>query len=295
MERPDWFDQALFPFDSHFLEIGDGRVHYVDEGDGPVLLMLHGQPTWSFLFRHLIRELRDDFRCVAVDYPGFGLSEAPAGYGFRVHEHVAVIERFVHELDLNGITPVMNDWGGPIGMAVAVRHPERVRAFVIGNTWAWPETGTRAKIFSRVLGGPLGHVLVRRLDFFTRGIPRMVQRELSDAERAMYQGPHPTAESREPVHVFPREILDARPLLEEIEQGLDQVADRPALIIWGTKDPVFRENERRRFEAIFADHHTVVLEQAGHYLWEDAPGEIATAIRRWWPESERSNLDREDT
>lgn len=295
MERPYWFEQALFPFDSHFLEIEDGRVHYVDEGDGPVLLMLHGQPTWSFLFRHLIRELREDFRCVAVDYPGFGLSEAPAGYGFRVHEHVAVIERFVHELDLNGITPVMSSWGGPIGMAVAVRHPERVRAFVIGNTFAWPETGTRAKIGSRVLGGPVGDLLVRRLGLFTKAMWRLVQRELTEAERAMYRGPHATPDSREPVQVFLRELLDARPLLEEIQDGVGRFAGRPALIVWGAKDPRFGEEERRRFEDAFVDHHTVVLEQAGHYLWEDAPGEIATAIRGWWPEIERSSLDREET
>ncbi|MDX1620155.1 MAG: alpha/beta fold hydrolase [Nitriliruptorales bacterium] len=283
MERPAWFDESQFPFASRFVEVDGARVHHVDEGEGPVLLMLHGQSAWSFLFRHLIRELRDEFRCVAIDYPGFGLSEAPPGYGFRVHEHVAVIERVVQELGLSGITPVVSNWGGPIGMAVSVRQPELVRAFVIGNTWAWPENATRPKILSRLLGGPVGDQLVRRLGLFSKAMSRMMQPQLTDAERAMYRGPHPTPRSREPVQVFLRELVDARPLLEAVEQGLEGVADRPALIVWGERDPRFGADERRRFEQTFPDHETVVLDRAGHYLWEDAPGEIANAIRQWSP------------
>lgn len=286
MARPAWFDESLFPFESRWLDVDGARIHYVDEGTGPVLLMLHGNPTWSFLFRHLISGLGDRFRCVALDYPGFGLSTAPPGYGYRIHEHVRMVERFVEELDLQDITPVVQDWGGPIGMAVSVRHPERIRAFVIGNTWAWPIEATFPKIFGRVLGGPLGHVLVRRFDVFARvfvpgGIRR---RKLTPAEHRMYTAPHPTPASREPVHVMPREINAARPLLEEVAAGLDRVADRPALIVWATADQAFKERERRRFERTFPDHRTVELEGAGHYLWEDAPDEIIEAIRSWFPD-----------
>lgn len=283
MARPSWFDESLFPFESRFLDLDGGRVHYVDEGQGPTLLMLHGNPTWSFMHRHLIQRLRDRFRCVALDYPGFGLSEAPEDYGFRIHEHVGIVERLIDELDLDAITPVMNDWGGPIGMTVAVRHPERIVAFVIGNTWADTDIPARARVFSRVLGGTLGNLLVRRLDFFTRGMPKMVQRDLSEQELEMYRGPHPTPESRAPLQMMPREILAARSLLEEIERGIGWVADRPALIVWGAQDPVFGEDKRRHFESIFPDHRTVILEQAGHYLWEDAPDEIAAAINEWFP------------
>jgi haloalkane dehalogenase len=163
-------DQELFPFESHFVEVDGARVHYIDEGQGPVFLGLHGNPTWSFLYRHIVHGLKDRFRCVALDYPGFGLSTAPAGYGYTVAEHARVVEGFVSQLGLEHITLMVQDWGGPIGLSVAVRHPERFRAFVIGNTFGWPVRGEKTfERFSKLLGSAFpGGLLVRRLDLFTR-------------------------------------------------------------------------------------------------------------------------------
>jgi haloalkane dehalogenase len=120
--------------------IAGARVHYVDEGSGPTLLLLHGNPTWSFLYREIIKELRGEFRCVAVDYPGFGSSVAPTGYGFTPAEHADVVADFLTQLDLSAVTLMVQDWGGPIGFAVATRHPDRFARFVIGNTWARPKS-----------------------------------------------------------------------------------------------------------------------------------------------------------
>lgn len=125
--RPDWLSDELFPYESRFLELDGCRLHYVDEGRGPILLLLPGNPTWSFLYRHLVVRLRHRFRCVAVDYPGFGLSSSRPGYGFTPAEHAAVVEQVVAELGLDSFTPVVHDWGGPIGLAVASRHSERRR------------------------------------------------------------------------------------------------------------------------------------------------------------------------
>ena len=133
---PAWLDRQRYPFTSHYLDVNGNRVHYVDEGAGPVLLLLHGNPTWSFLYRDIIMGLRERFRCVALDYPGFGLSTAAPGYGYTPAEHAAVVEQFITTLDLSGITMMVQDWGGPIGLGVAGRHPERLAALVIGNTWA---------------------------------------------------------------------------------------------------------------------------------------------------------------
>src|SRR3989344_5879404 len=132
-------DRELFPFESRYLTLPNGaRVHYVDEGRGPVLLLLHGNPTWSFLYRDIIAALKDNFRLIAPDYPGFGLSTAPVGYGFTAAEHAAAMSDLVEQLNLKDVTIMMQDWGGPIGFAVAEQHPERVHGLVIGNTWAWP-------------------------------------------------------------------------------------------------------------------------------------------------------------
>jgi haloalkane dehalogenase len=285
--RPAWVDQELFPFESRFLEVDGAQVHYVDEGQGPVFLALHGNPTWSFLYRHIIAGLKDRFRCLALDYPGFGLSVAPPGYRYTVAEHAKVVEGFVTRLGLDGITLMGQDWGGPIGLSVAVRHPQRFRALVLGNTFGWPVQGDKTfERFSRLMGSTFpGGLLVRRLDLFTRLlVPGGIKRKkLSKAEKAMYQRPHPNPRSRIPVHVLPREILAAHELLSEVEQGLPRLAHLPALIVWGDRDLAFKEPQRRRWEESFPNHQTVILHGASHYIQEDAPGEIVTAIRQWWP------------
>jgi haloalkane dehalogenase len=283
MPRPSWIPGQLYPFESHFAELGGATVHYVDEGDGPTLLLLHGNPTWSFLYRDIIAGLRDRYRCVAPDYPGFGRSAAPAGYGFTPAEHSLVIERLVQHLDLTGITMMVQDWGGPIGFRVATRNRDRFSAFVIGNTWAWPKADPGTQVFSRVLGSRFGGYLILKRNFFVeKAIPGSMRlKKLSDEVMNAYRGPFPTPASRKPVHVFPREILHSRPFLAEVERGLPQVRDRPALIVWPTKDVAFREPELRRWEQVFPKHRTVKLEGAGHYIQEEASDEIAAAIRDW--------------
>jgi haloalkane dehalogenase len=281
--RPEWLPERIFPFRSRHVAVDGANVHYVDEGDGPVLLLMHGNPTYSFLYRELITGLRNRFRCIAIDYPGFGLSTAPPGYGFTPAEHADVVEKLVQQLNLTGITMMVQDWGGPIGFAVATRNPDRFSAFVIGNTWAWPKSDPGTQVFSRTLGGPIGRYLIGRRNFFVeRIIPSGVRRKkLPPAVMDAYRGPFPTGESRRPMYVFPREILASRPFLAEIEAGLPKLADRRALLVWPTKDVAFRTPERRRWEAVFPDHRTVLLEGAGHYIQEDAPDEIIAAIRDW--------------
>jgi haloalkane dehalogenase len=284
-QLPGWVAPDLYPFGSRYLELGAARVHYVDEGQGPSLLLLHGNPTWSFLYRDVIQGLRDSFRCIALDYPGFGLSRPAPGYGFTPAEHSQVVERLVLELDLREVTMMVQDWGGPIGFAVAGRNPDRFRAFVIGNTWAWPKSDPGTQFFSRLMGGPVGGYLILRQNFFVEQIiPRNVKRKkLPEAVMAAYRGPFPTVDSRRPVHVFPREILASRPFLSEVERGLAPLQDRRALIVWPTKDVAFRERERRQWESIFPEHRTVILDGAGHYVQEDASAEIVDAIRSWSP------------
>lgn len=158
---------------------------------------------------------------------------------------------------------------------------------MIGNTWAWPVTNERTFVwFSKILGsGAVGGLLVKRADIFVNLFMRggIRRKKLSLAERAMYKRPHPTAQSRVPVHLLPREILGAHALLADIDRSLDRVSGQPALIVWGDKDQAFREPQRRRWEQTFPNHRTVILHGAGHYIQEDAPEEIAAAVKAWWP------------
>ncbi|CAN5743353.1 hypothetical protein BH24DEI2_BH24DEI2_16170 [soil metagenome] len=137
MTRPPWLDPLLYPFASHWLEVGPGRMHYLDEGTGPTVVMVHGTPSWSFLYRHLVRELSPDYRCVAPDNMGFGLSDKPAEFAYTPVAHAENLETFIDTLALKDIVLVVHDFGGPIGLSYALKHPENVRALVVMNTWLW--------------------------------------------------------------------------------------------------------------------------------------------------------------
>ncbi len=291
MRRPRWFPAERMPFESRRLDLDGAVLHYLDEGEGPTLLLLHGNPTWSFLYRDVIRGLAGRFRCVALDYPGFGLSHAPAGYDFRPASHARVVEAFVERLDLRDVGLVGQDWGGPIGLAVAGRRPERFRALVLGNTWAWPVNGDpHFERFAWLMGGPPGRFAIRRFNAFVNlllpaGVKR---RRLPPDVMAAYRAPTALAPRRMATAVFPREIVASHDFLAGVEAGLARLARLPVLLVWGDRDIAFRESERLRFEAAFPRHRTVVLHGAGHFIQEDAPEAVARAITAWWDETVQS-------
>ncbi len=278
--RPQWLDQRLYPFQSRFVEIGGNQIHYVDEGRGPTLLLLHGNPTWSFLYRHIITRLSGQFRCVAVDYPGFGLSTASPSYSFKPREHSTVLERFILALDLCEIGLMVQDWGGPIGLGFAGRHPDRIRALLICNTWAWPVQGTKnLEWFSKIVGSPIGRFFILNFNAFVNVfLPLGVSRRLSPEEMRAYRGAFPTRASRLPTAIFPREILHSREYLAEVESNLGRLSQKPTLILWGDRDNAFRDTERDRFERLFPNHRTCILKGAKHFVQEEAPDQICEEL-----------------
>lgn len=282
-ERPPWFDAGLMPFESHWLEMDGHTLHFVDEGSGPTLLMVHGNPSWSFLYRRMIPALSDRFRCIALDHPGFGLSQARPGYGFTAAEHSAVMRRFVAALDLSRITLVVQDWGGPIGLGAAVAEPDRYAALVVGNTWAWP-SNLWTRSFGMVMGGPvIGPILTQRLNLFAgQMLPRMMRRRtLTPGERAMYAGPFPTPQSRAPARILASQISGAAAFLRDLESGLPEISGRPSLLLWATGDIAFGDGERRRWQQVLTDRTDHTLEGAGHFWQDDAAEEAVGAIRDW--------------
>ena len=297
--RPAWVDDELFPFESRFVDIDGHTVHYVDEGSGPTLLFLHGNPTWSFDYRDVVRALRDEFRCVALDYPGFGLSSAGPGYRYLPEEHAAVVVDFLDHLGLSDVTLVAHDWGGPIGLYAVEQRPDTFERLVLANTWAWPLNGDLVvELASRLMGGPIGRELIRRFNLFVNVmIPVGYRlRKPTPDEMAHYQNALATHDRREASAVFPRRITASRDFLAGIEAGLADLAALPTLIVWGDADFAFRAKERQRWEQIFADHRTVIIEGAGHFVQSDAPEEFAAAIRGWWsaPDGRRTSPARED-
>lgn len=280
--RPSWVDDELFLFESRFVTIDGHAVHYVDEGAGPTLLLLHGNPTWSFVYRDTIRALRNEFRCIAIDYPGFGLSSPAPGYRYLPEEHAGVVAAFADTLALSGVTLVAHDWGGPIGLAVVEQRPAVFDGLVLANTWAWPIDALPVQLASRLLGGPLGRLLIGQFNLFVNAmIPAGHRlRKPTDDEMAHYRNAL-TAERRQASAVLPRAITGSRAFLADVESGLPALTALPTLIVWGDSDIAFGNKELRRWEQMFTDHDTVIIEGAGHFVQSDAPERFATAIRDW--------------
>jgi haloalkane dehalogenase len=276
-------DTSLYPFQSRYFDTSAGRMHYIDEGAGTPILFCHGNPTWSFLYRHIIGRLRDRFRCIAVDYLGFGLSERPTGYGYTIEEHARSVGELVDHLGLDGFLTMGQDWGGPISMAVDTLRADRVRGVVLGNTWFWPADDPRAKIFSKVMSTRFMQRQILEKNFFVEKlVPRGTSRKLSAAEMDHYRAVQPSAAARAGVAEMPKQILAARPLLERLAHDVPTtLGTKPALLVWGAKDFAFPlRRGLPRMQATFPDNVTVELPTANHYIQEDAPDEIAQAITR---------------
>jgi haloalkane dehalogenase len=281
--HPAWLDRTLFPFESRFIDIGEHVIHYIDEGVGPTLLLLHGNPTWSFLYRHIVRRLSPYFRCIALDYPGFGLSTAAPGYHYTPREHSDVLESFVDILGLGDLRLMVQDWGGPIGLGMAGRRPELIHSLVVGNTFAWPARRSRGMTtFSRIVGSRLARRLIKSRNALVRWlIPAGINRTLTDAEMMAYTGPFPTPATRLPTWIFANQIRASEDYLSEVEAGLSRLADKPTLIVWGDADGAFRTPDRKRFTKLFPINRVMILKGAKHFIQENAPDEIASSMLDW--------------
>ncbi len=281
-------DRDLFPYESHFMDLEDGiKIHYVDEGEGPVILMLHGNPTWSFLYRKMIGLLKSQFRVVAPDYPGFGLSSASKDYDYLPETQSKVISEFVKKLELKDMILVMQDWGGPIGLNLATGNPELVRGMVIGNTWAWPLYRKGQQMFSKLMGGFLGRWMARSFNgvwrvFMKRGFLKSPSKE----ELLMYSAPFRQTDQRKQTSIFPRELTGSARFLSKIESQLYHLKDKEVLFTWGSRDFAFQQEELDRFQSHLPNHRTHLLE-ASHF-WQDERGEEASehildwALKQGW-------------
>jgi haloalkane dehalogenase len=265
------------------LEIHGNHIHYIDEGAGPTLLFVHGNPTWSFLYRDVVAALKDSFRCVAVDLAGFGLSVAAPGFSSLPSDQSAVLAELIEKLDLTGYSVVVQDWGGPIGLSAALAQPERLAGVVISNTWAWPVNGNPGfEKFSSLMGGPIGHFGSKYFNAFVNVLLRLShkRRKLSHAEMVHYRKPLP-AGRRAPTWILPKQIIASREFLAALEARLPALSALPALILWGDKDDAFQAPELARWQQLLPGASTVVLEGVAHFAPSETPAEFAGAIRVW--------------
>jgi haloalkane dehalogenase len=270
--------------------LGSGaRVHYVDEGSGPTLLFVHGTPTWSFEWREQIKALAPHFRCVALDLVGMGLSDRPETFAYTPEAHAAALSEFVNGLDLRDITLVVHDFGGPIGLPLALETPSRVRRLVILNTFAWSlENDTDVRRPAFLLGGELGRWLYKYANLSLRMIMRSAFADRSVLTPDIHKQyllafQNPDARGKV-LHAFARALLGSSAFYREIEARLDTLRRIPVLIVWGTKDPAFRETQLDRW-VIALPHAHVVRLPVGHWPQEEAPGAVNAALQSFLEEA----------
>ena len=281
----DWSFGGTWPYEPRWLFTDGIRIHYVDEGprDGEPVVMLHGNPTWSYLYRRFVAALADaGCRAVAHDQLGFGRSDKPRRESeFSVERHVGHLAALMDELELDGVTLVVQDWGGPVGLAWAVEHPERIRRLVLLNTWpggAVPDHPNPPAMFKLLRWAGTGHLLVKGAHVFTRLFlfrGGTHPERLGENERSAYLQPHPSWESRAGVLAYPRMIPwdEKNPTWEvgrRIDAGLARLADRPVLVCWPASDRAFKEKTLALWRERFPHAEVHRIDGAGHYVQEDA-------------------------
>jgi haloalkane dehalogenase len=280
MTYPDWLDRSTYPFSGFTFDTGHGRLHYVDVGNGRTIVLVHGTPTWSFLYRRLIDDLSDDHRVIAPDLLGFGLSDKPQTEAVAPQKQAEHLRALLDHLDLGRFTIVVHDFGGPIGLAYALDHPDRVDLLVLFNTWMWPQTDAATTWASRFFGTRLGRWIYTNWNFSPDVmLPALTNQELAPEIHAHYQAPFPTPDTRHAPWVFARDLVGANDWYASLWKRRDALRSIPALLLWGEQDPGFGADTREQWEGLFEQVETQTFPEAGHLLQEEAPDAVRSALR----------------
>jgi pimeloyl-ACP methyl ester carboxylesterase len=281
---PPWLDRSAYPFRPHRVDLQAGRVHYVDEGAGTPALFVHGTPTWSFEWRHVIRALSPAHRCVAPDLLGFGLSERPVDFAYTPAAHARVLAELVDAITLDRFALVVHDYGGPTGLPLCLEHPERVSHLVLINTWMWSFAEDRDMARkARIASSALGRLLYRTLNFSPRVLLRQAwkqRRTLTPAVHRHYLAPFPDPGSRERVlWTLAREMLGSSAYYDGLWRRREQLRGRPILVLWGMADPAFTPAHLARWREVLGESARIVeLPGVGHWPQEEQPEAVVREL-----------------
>lgn len=277
--------RALYPFEGRRLAIGGTTLHALDEGADrarPAVLLLHGNPTWSFAFRDLVLRLRPRFRCVAPDHAGCGLSDKPRDYPYHLARHVDNARAVLDALGVGRYVLIAHDWGGAIGVGLALREPERVAGLVLMNTAAF--LGPAPLRIRLCRWRFLGDLAIRGLNLFSRGLLAMgTAKPLPPAVAAGYLAPYGDWAGRAGVMGFLRDIPlershPTRGLLERLERDLPLLRGKPALLAWGLRDFCFTPGYLGRWKRELPGAEVRAFPEAGHLVMEDAAAELGPLV-----------------
>ncbi|MBU1169575.1 MAG: alpha/beta fold hydrolase [Proteobacteria bacterium] len=280
----------LYPFESHYLTMGKHRYHYIDEGTGDPLVMIHGNPTWSFYYRHLIRELSKEYRTIAVDHMGCGLSDKPGmdTYDYRLKSRVDNLETLIDHLNPDRkITLIVHDWGGMIGLCYALRHPEKIGRIVITNTSGFfpPGKGIPLRLWIMRYLTPFAKIGTLGFNLFSRAALYMApKKSLSADVKKGLTAPYNSWRNRMATYRFVQDIPlkpgDASyDLVKSVDENLGTLKSIPMTILWGKHDFIFTMEYFNEWKRRFPEVEALLFPEAGHYLLEDEPEKVCEKIQ----------------
>src|SRR6185436_2973609 len=268
------------------IALADGDLQYVDEGSGPPMLFVHGTPTNSYEYRHLIATLSKRFRCLAPDHLGFGESSRPRAFAYTPEAHARVLKEFVERLDLQDLTLVVHDFGGPIGLPLALDASRRVRRLILMNTWAWPvDDDPKMARGARFIGGAIGRFLYRHANASLRLIMPSAygdRKKLTPEIHRRYLDVFRDRGARVLVlHALAKSLLGSRAHYQSLLDRIGRLRELPVLIVWGLKDSAFQPYQLERWRTLLPGAHVETIEGAGHWPHEEEPARVAAAIERF--------------
>lgn len=283
IEYPSWLDRREYPFESKYFQTPVGKMHYIDVGKGDPIVMVHGNPGWSFEFRNIIKEMSNTHRCIAIDHIGFGLSDKPESFDYLPASHARNFELFMDSMGLQDITMTFNDWGGPIGLSYAIKHPEKFKKFVIMNTYLWSvEDDPYYQKFSKMMGGGFGRFMIKNFNIFGNFFLTKVvgdKKSLPKHIHIHYYKHLATRADRKGCYTFPREVVGSGQWLDSLWQQREKINYIPTTFLWGMKDIAFREKELNFWVANWKNPKVIKLEKVGHYPQEEAPQELIKELK----------------
>lgn len=278
-----WLDKEAYPFQSHYINIDGQQMHYIDEGQGALILFVHGTPLWSFVYRKVIRELSENYRCIALDHIGFGLSAKPKNYQYTAQQHALNLEKFIQVLHLQNFTLVVHDFGGPIGLSYAIQNPPEIRQLVLFNTWLWSNEGDPAfEKMRKLIASPLVPFLYKYFNFSAKMLlPKAwgSKKPLAKTTHKQYCKPFGKASERMGTLGFRNALLNEQKWFESLWKKRKNLAKIPTLLLWGEEDPFIRLEFMQRFEEIFEQVQSHRFPKVGHLVPDEASEEVLIPLR----------------
>lgn len=276
-----WLDGTLYPFESKFVQLEAGSMHYVDEGEGDLILFIHGTPTWSFLYRDFVKQLSRSYRCIAIDHIGFGLSEKPESFSGSPQHHSKNLIEFIHKLNLNNITLVAHDFGGPIGLGAAIECSERVSKIAIFNTWLWAtKDDPMAMKIDKIVNSAMGRFFYLNLNFSPKYLLKKGfsdKKYLSKNKHKHYIKPFPNKTSRMSLLNIGKSLVGSSDWYQTQWQKLDKLAGKEWLILWGMQDHFVTTKYLDKWKERLPQAKIREMD-CGHFVQEEKPNEAILEI-----------------